>query len=146
MRDVSSDEESPTHTQLETQQQESCNYATERDTYHEIEVFHENDAKETDNVASLSNAAVVESRSYATWPSAKHTLRPPIGQLTSARRLAASCTPALVDRTTIIQLHILISCGSGTPAAHGSEQQHPSCWRRRRRDERRREHQQEGRR
>jgi hypothetical protein len=45
----------------------------------------------------------VESRSYATWPSAKHTLRPPIGQLTSARGLAASCTPALVDRTTTIQ-------------------------------------------
>jgi hypothetical protein len=37
--------------------------------------------------------------------SAKHTLRPPtgIGQLTSARRLAASCTPALVARTTTIQ-------------------------------------------
>jgi hypothetical protein len=62
MRDVSSDEESPTHIQLETQQQDSCNYATERDTYHEIEVFHEHDAKETDNVASLSNAAVTPER------------------------------------------------------------------------------------
>jgi hypothetical protein len=48
----------------------------------------------------------VESRSYATWPSAKHTLRPPIRQLTSARGLAASCTPALVDRTTTIQDHL----------------------------------------
>jgi hypothetical protein len=41
--------------------------------------------------------------------STKHTLRPPIGQLTSARRLAASCTPALVARTTTIQEHLLIN-------------------------------------
>jgi hypothetical protein len=26
---------------------------------------------------------IVESRSYAGWPSARHVLRPPIGQLTS---------------------------------------------------------------
>jgi hypothetical protein len=54
-------------------------------------------------------APPVESRSYAGWPSARHALRPPIGQLTSARRLAASCTPALVARTKTIQLHLLIT-------------------------------------
>jgi hypothetical protein len=43
------------------------------------------------------------SRTVPMLASAKHTLRPPIGQLTSARRLAASCTPALVARTTTIQ-------------------------------------------
>jgi hypothetical protein len=51
---------------------------------------------------------LVESRSYAGWPSAKHALRPPIGQLTSACRLAASCIPALIARTTTIQLYLLI--------------------------------------
>jgi hypothetical protein len=40
---------------------------------------------------------------------AKHTLRPSVGQLTSARRLAASCTPALVARTITIQLNLLIN-------------------------------------
>jgi hypothetical protein len=42
------------------------------------------------------------SRTVPILASAKHTLRPPIGQLTSARRLAASCTPALVARTTTV--------------------------------------------
>jgi hypothetical protein len=36
------------------------------------------------------------------------TLRPPVGQLTSARRLAASGTPALVARTITKQLNLLI--------------------------------------
>jgi hypothetical protein len=53
------------------------------------------------------------SRTVPMLASAKHTLRPPIGQLTSARRLAASCTPALVARTTTIQLHILIKGSYG---------------------------------
>jgi hypothetical protein len=52
----------------------------------------------------------VENRSHANWRLAPGMLS---GQLTSARRLTASCTPALVARTTTIQLHILITSWSG---------------------------------
>jgi hypothetical protein len=49
-------------------------------------------------------------------PTARHALRPPIGQLTSARRLPASCTPALVARTTTIQ-HFTFSSLFNTSSA-----------------------------
>jgi ankyrin repeat protein len=63
--------------------------------------------REKANIQATNNKnqapLLLVSRTVPMLASAKHTLRPPIGQLTSARRLAASCTHALVARTTTIQ-------------------------------------------
>jgi hypothetical protein len=71
-----------------------------------------NSLQRADCATSCTSSASCLSRTVPMLAGAKHTLRPPVGQLTSARRLAASCAPALVARTITIQLNLLITVHS----------------------------------